>query len=252
MVEESLNVVFDESKPHSKYKDLVEEDNDPKVDCQDNVENTIRQIDAFDNGTISPNNPLEVVEVDNGLPPDIPWGKSHPIENIMGDLTREVQTRSQYCKEIVKKFEMENVKPLSTPMSPSEKLIADETGKSVENKKYRAIDAPGGFLFEWWSVFWDIFIARTNEKHSEAVASYIEGHLNENFSALENFGQSNNMEFYAEEALNLFFERTGNVLTEMKQELSDWLSSAFPPNRSCDLFSEGSLNPYAADPYAFD
>lgn len=37
-----------------------------------------------------------------------------------------------------------------------------------------AIDAPGGFLFEWWSVFWDIFIARTNEKHSETAASYIE------------------------------------------------------------------------------
>ncbi|XP_057831763.2 transcriptional corepressor LEUNIG isoform X1 [Cryptomeria japonica] len=37
-----------------------------------------------------------------------------------------------------------------------------------------AIDAPGGFLFEWWSVFWDIFISRTNEKHSEKAASYIE------------------------------------------------------------------------------
>ncbi|CAI8612364.1 unnamed protein product [Vicia faba] len=37
-----------------------------------------------------------------------------------------------------------------------------------------AIDAPGGFLFEWWSVFWDIFISRTNEKHSEAAVSYIE------------------------------------------------------------------------------
>ncbi|ONM41111.1 Transcriptional corepressor LEUNIG [Zea mays] len=37
-----------------------------------------------------------------------------------------------------------------------------------------AIDAPGGFLFEWWSVFWDIFIARTNEKHSDVAASYIE------------------------------------------------------------------------------
>ncbi|GKU86083.1 hypothetical protein SLEP1_g654 [Rubroshorea leprosula] len=37
-----------------------------------------------------------------------------------------------------------------------------------------AIDAPGGFLFEWWSVFWDIFIARTNAKHSEAAAAYIE------------------------------------------------------------------------------
>ncbi|URE00262.1 LisH [Musa troglodytarum] len=37
-----------------------------------------------------------------------------------------------------------------------------------------AIDAPRGFLFEWWSVFWDIFIARTNEKHSEVAAAYIE------------------------------------------------------------------------------
>ncbi|KAK4585720.1 hypothetical protein RGQ29_023098 [Quercus rubra] len=38
-----------------------------------------------------------------------------------------------------------------------------------------AIDAPGGFLFEWWSVFWDIFIARTNDKHSDTAAAYIEG-----------------------------------------------------------------------------
>ncbi|RLN24026.1 transcriptional corepressor LEUNIG-like isoform X1 [Panicum miliaceum] len=37
-----------------------------------------------------------------------------------------------------------------------------------------AIDAPGGFLFEWWSVFWDIFIARTNEKHSDSAAAYLE------------------------------------------------------------------------------
>ncbi|XP_021606125.2 transcriptional corepressor LEUNIG isoform X2 [Manihot esculenta] len=37
-----------------------------------------------------------------------------------------------------------------------------------------AIDAPGGFLSEWWSVFWDIFIARTNENYSEDAMSYIE------------------------------------------------------------------------------
>ncbi|XP_051223606.1 transcriptional corepressor LEUNIG isoform X3 [Lolium perenne] len=37
-----------------------------------------------------------------------------------------------------------------------------------------AIDAPGGFLFEWWSVFWDIFISRTNDKHSDVANSYIE------------------------------------------------------------------------------
>lgn len=37
-----------------------------------------------------------------------------------------------------------------------------------------AIDAPGGFLFEWWSVFWDIFISRTNEKKLDVAASYIQ------------------------------------------------------------------------------
>ncbi|KAJ4842314.1 hypothetical protein Tsubulata_026595 [Turnera subulata] len=48
-----------------------------------------------------------------------------------------------------------------------------------------AIDAPGGFLFEWWSVFWDIFISRTNEKHSEAAASYIEVLLTQQLKARE-------------------------------------------------------------------
>ncbi|KAL6296548.1 hypothetical protein ACE6H2_004690 [Prunus campanulata] len=56
-----------------------------------------------------------------------------------------------------------------------------------------AIDAPGGFLFEWWSVFWDIFIARTNEKHSEVAASYIEfsNHIRNNLQQRfgENVGQ---------------------------------------------------------------
>nr|XP_007154930.1 hypothetical protein PHAVU_003G159500g [Phaseolus vulgaris]ESW26924.1 hypothetical protein PHAVU_003G159500g [Phaseolus vulgaris] len=34
------------------------------------------------------------------------------------------------------------------------------------------IEAPSGFLLEWWSVFWDIYIARANQKHTEAAASY--------------------------------------------------------------------------------
>ncbi|XP_047173130.1 transcriptional corepressor LEUNIG-like [Vigna umbellata] len=33
------------------------------------------------------------------------------------------------------------------------------------------IEAPCGFLFEWWSVFWDTYIARTNQKHTEAATS---------------------------------------------------------------------------------
>ncbi|GKV20442.1 hypothetical protein SLEP1_g30566 [Rubroshorea leprosula] len=43
--------------------------------------------------------------------------------------------------------------------------------QASDNLKERlgAIEVPGGFLFQWWSVFWDKFIARTNEKHSEAL-----------------------------------------------------------------------------------
>ncbi|KAL8103324.1 hypothetical protein AgCh_027768 [Apium graveolens] len=36
-------------------------------------------------------------------------------------------SQSKYCKEMLEKFEMENAKSLCTPMSPSEKLIADGT-----------------------------------------------------------------------------------------------------------------------------
>ncbi len=37
-----------------------------------------------------------------------------------------------------------------------------------------AIDAPAGFLYEWWAVFWDIFVARTKPGVSQAAANYVE------------------------------------------------------------------------------
>ncbi|XP_056162155.1 transcriptional corepressor LEUNIG-like isoform X1 [Syzygium oleosum] len=38
-----------------------------------------------------------------------------------------------------------------------------------------AVDVAGGFLFEWWSVFWDIYMARIHEKRSNTATSYAEG-----------------------------------------------------------------------------
>jgi hypothetical protein len=34
-----------------------------------------------------------------------------------------------------------------------------------------AIDAPGGFLFEWWSIFWDIFHSSTAKASSTSTAA---------------------------------------------------------------------------------
>eukprot|EP01136_Pigoraptor_vietnamica_P022891 Opistho-1_new@6266 len=36
------------------------------------------------------------------------------------------------------------------------------------------IDAPGGFLFEWWGVFWDIFSARVSKSASKEAQQYVE------------------------------------------------------------------------------
>ncbi|CAI0414875.1 unnamed protein product [Linum tenue] len=80
-----------------------------------------------------------------------------------------------------------------------------------------AIDAPGGFLFEWWSVFWDIFIARTNEKHSEVAASYIENPGTANALATKMY----------EERLKLPMQRDSLDDAAMKNVLSELVNRRF-------------------------
>ena len=46
-------------------------------------------------------------------------------------------SQSKYCKEILKKFEMENCKEASTPMPSSCYMDADAAGKSIDQTKYR-------------------------------------------------------------------------------------------------------------------
>ena len=47
--------------------------------------------------------------------------------------------QTKYTRELLKKFGMETMKPLGTPMSPSCKLDKDEEGKKVDQKYYRGI-----------------------------------------------------------------------------------------------------------------
>ena len=44
--------------------------------------------------------------------------------------------QEKYVKELLKKFDLEGVKSMSTPMSSSLKLDKDDNGKSVDIKKY--------------------------------------------------------------------------------------------------------------------
>jgi len=47
--------------------------------------------------------------------------------------------QSKYCKEILKKFEMESCKEASTPMPSSCYMDVDAAGKNVDQKKYRGL-----------------------------------------------------------------------------------------------------------------
>nr|GEV48892.1 retrovirus-related Pol polyprotein from transposon TNT 1-94 [Tanacetum cinerariifolium] len=47
--------------------------------------------------------------------------------------------QSKYSKEILKKFELEDSKPMKTPMSTKTKLTRDEEGESIDNTKYRGM-----------------------------------------------------------------------------------------------------------------
>ncbi|KAM0848703.1 hypothetical protein ACQ4PT_054212 [Festuca glaucescens] len=59
-----------------------------------------------------------------------------------------------------------------------------KTAKAFQAEGNLSPDPVGGFLVEWWSVFWDIFISRTNDKHSDVANSYIEQRFNENIGQL--------------------------------------------------------------------
>ena len=47
--------------------------------------------------------------------------------------------QAKYVKDLLNKFDLENIKSMSTPMSSSLKLDKDEHGKSVDIKRYRGM-----------------------------------------------------------------------------------------------------------------
>jgi len=48
-------------------------------------------------------------------------------------------SQTKYCKELLKKFDMENCKEISTPMATNCYLDSDEKGTSVDQTKYRRL-----------------------------------------------------------------------------------------------------------------
>ncbi|GJT56406.1 retrovirus-related pol polyprotein from transposon TNT 1-94 [Tanacetum coccineum] len=83
--------------------------------------------------------------------------------------------QSKYIKEMLKKFGLEDSKPIKTPISTETKLTRDEEGESVDNTKYRGMI--GSLLYLTASrpdIMFSVFALCTHSKepktsHLEAV-----------------------------------------------------------------------------------
>jgi hypothetical protein len=61
---------------------------------------------------------------------------------------------------------------------------ADHPQKSPHSNKKRTpanlpnvkvpFDAPGGFLYEWWVIFWEVFAAKNNRSTNRDAIAYVE------------------------------------------------------------------------------
>ena len=47
--------------------------------------------------------------------------------------------QAKYTKDIIKKFKMNDSKPMATPMGTTTALDADEDGEQVDQKEYRSM-----------------------------------------------------------------------------------------------------------------
>ena len=61
--------------------------------------------------------------------------------------------QGKYTKDVLKKFDMGEGKPLSMPMSTTKALDADEEGEAVDQKEYRSMIGKLWFLYSSFGCF---------------------------------------------------------------------------------------------------
>ncbi|GKC59782.1 retrovirus-related pol polyprotein from transposon TNT 1-94, partial [Tanacetum coccineum] len=142
--------------------------------------------------------------------------------------------QSKYIKEILKKFGLEESKPIKTPMSSETKLTLDEDGDSVDNTKYRGMI--GSLLYLTVSrpniMFSVCLCARFQEdpktSHLEAVKRifrYIKGTTHLGLWYPKGTGVETIVYAYSDHAGDYVnFKSTSGVCTFMGYCLTSWFS----------------------------
>ncbi|GKA26343.1 hypothetical protein Tco_0712452 [Tanacetum coccineum] len=124
-IKESLNVTFNETPPPSKTSPSVDDDLDEeeiKVTKKKNLENDIED---------------ETLEIDEVV--NIKESRNHPLENVIGNLNQRTLRSQAQNQKMLKKFGLEDSKPMKTPMSSDTKLMKDGECESVDSTKYQGM-----------------------------------------------------------------------------------------------------------------
>lgn len=105
IVEESIHVTFDKTNPQKDGKDII----DDFVDIPHNSYG-VQQSDDDE----VPNQESRTEETNQGLPKEWKFAKNHPINNIIGDISKGVTTRSSLielcnCMSFVSQFEPKSI-----------------------------------------------------------------------------------------------------------------------------------------------
>ncbi|KAL8105243.1 hypothetical protein AgCh_029148 [Apium graveolens] len=159
VVEESMNVIFNESKPPSKFKDLVDEDKDSNEGNSNDVENIIRQMENLKLGNEIPTNSLELKETKVELPPEIPLIKDHPIDNVLDESGTVVRNKARLGAQGYTQIEgidfdetyahvarIESIRNIKLEYIDNEHNIADIFTKPLNSERFAKLRLDLGML----------------------------------------------------------------------------------------------------------
>ncbi|GJS36207.1 retrovirus-related pol polyprotein from transposon TNT 1-94 [Tanacetum coccineum] len=169
-IEESLNVKFNETPPPSKTSPLVDDDLDEeeeikvteKKNLKNNIEDETLEIDEVVKIKESTNHLLENIignlnqrtlsstyqgmcdEFTKIIHDEFKMSMMGELNFFIGLQIKQMEdviffNQSKYIKEMLKKFGLEDFKPMKTPMSSDTKLTKDEECESVDSTKYRGM-----------------------------------------------------------------------------------------------------------------
>nr|GEV05589.1 retrotransposon protein, putative, Ty1-copia subclass [Tanacetum cinerariifolium] len=118
-VEESLNVTFDETPPPPKTSPFEDDD--------------LVEEQAIEVSKKTLRNDLEDKSLENNEIINIKESKSRLLENVIGQQIKQLEdvtffNQSKYIKEMLKKFRLEDSKPMKTLISMETKLTKDVEG----------------------------------------------------------------------------------------------------------------------------